>query len=154
MKRSWLILLLMVSLGFSGCSSFNPLSILQPNKPAVEVNAQVGKTNEQEQNNIKLEQGKTEQTADTISNDTSYKADVVNQIVNGLTWWQLVAIIVLAGVALPSWKELGYGVKLTLVEGYKGVRFVLADILQLLVVPVKGVRDFLLSLFGKSSTIK
>ena len=133
----------------SGCSSFNPLSVLSPDKPAVEVNAQVGKTNEQEQNNIKLEQGKTEQTADTISNDTSYKADVVNQIANELTWWQMLAIVILAGAALPSWREMGTGFKSIVVEFYRGVRFILTDIASLVIIPCKGLANFILKLIGR-----
>ena len=147
MKRAAIFLAL--SLTLSGCvlTSLNPFS----SKPSVDISANVGKNVEQEKNNIKLEQGttNTKQEAEKISNDTSYKADVVNQIANELTWWQLVAIIVLAGVALPSWRELGVGIKAILVESYKGLRFVITDLCSLVVVPIKGLGNYLLVLFGR-----
>lgn len=152
LKTSGLIILIgMSSVSLSGCSSLGALDFLSPNKPSVEANVQLGKTNEQEQNNIKLEQGKTEQTADTISNDTSYKADVVNQIANELTWWQMLAIVILAGAALPSWREMGTGFKSIAVEFYRGVRFILTDIASLVIIPCKGLANFILKLIGRET---
>ena len=43
-----LVPIVLFSLILSSCASLNPLDVLNPNKPSLEVNAQVGKTNEQE----------------------------------------------------------------------------------------------------------
>ncbi len=149
----WLKVLLFTALisGSSGCASLNPLDILNPSK-GVEVSANVGKNVEQEKNNIKLEQGTTttKQEAETISNDTSYKSDVVNQITNELTWWQWLLILACVGAALPSWREMGVGVKVAVSEGYKGLRFIAIDICNLLVVPVRGFGDWILKALGRT----
>ena len=140
MKRTMVPLLVVLSL--QGCSTLGSLtSVLTPDKPSIEVNAQVAKNAEQEKSVIKLESGGTKQTADTISNSTSTtsNADVINQIANEMTWWQYLAVIVCAGVALPSWKEL-----------YTGVKVVLSDTAGAFIVnPIKGVANFVLLILGK-----
>jgi len=121
-----------------GCSSINPLSVLT-DKPSIEVNAQVAKNAEHSQSLISVESEGTKQTADSISNTTSTKADVINQITNELTWWQLVAIIICAGVAIPSSREL-----------YGGVKLVITDTLNAFIIyPLKGISNFILKLFGR-----
>lgn len=151
-KFALIVLIGISSITFSGCS----LTDFVKPKPSVEANAQVGKENHQknEDNQFKIESGTTEQKANAISNDTSYKADVVNQITSNLNWWQMVLIVVLAGVALPSWKELGAGFKYSVIEIYKGVRFMMIDLFSLILVPCKGIRDFILELLGKKTDAK
>lgn len=105
-----------------------------------QVNAQVGKENNQEVSTVKVETGTTNQKAEEISNDTSYQADIVNQITNQLTWWQMLFIIVIAGAALPSFKEM-----------YAGVKIVVGDVLHVfIVIPSKAISKFILILCGKT----
>ena len=121
-----------------GCSSLNPLSMLTP-KPSIEVNANVGKNVNQDKNVLKVETGTTNQTADAISNDTAYKADTINQITNSLTPLELLIIVIMAGAALPSFKEM-----------YIGLKVVIADVLKTFIVtPITAIADFVLLLMGK-----
>ena len=135
------LLLVAIILLTSSCASLNPLDILNPSKPSLEVNAQVGKTNEQEKNNIKLESGTKEvkQEADTISNDQNYVADKIENITQGMSKWELALYTLLAGFAIPN-----IGVF------YKGLKVIIADTYNAIVVtPLKGVSGFILKLFGK-----
>lgn len=127
-------LVILVVMVLSGCSSLNPLSVLTP-KPQFEVNAAVGKTVSQEKALAKVETG-DKQVADEISNDTSYQSDVVNQITNNLTWWQMLVIVICAGAALPSFKEM-----------YSGIKIIIGDVLDcFIIIPVRSVRDFIMDL--------
>ena len=136
MKITILGLLLLL---LNGCSSVNPLSVISP-KPQLEVNANVGKNVSQEKSLGKVEVTSSNQTADEISNDTTYDADVVNQITNNLTWWQMLMMIICAGAALPSFKEM-----------YAGVKIIIGDILYCFIVyPIKNTSEFLLSMKSKS----
>ena len=75
----YLILATMIT-ALTGCSALSGMSSLFGKKPSVEVNANVGKNVKQEKSQVKIETGKTEQTADNISNDTSYQAKTITQI--------------------------------------------------------------------------
>ena len=130
----------LLALFLTSCS-LTPFDVLTP-KPSVEVNAAVGKNVEQEKSLAKIESGKVEtnQEAETISNDTTttVQGDSIQNIVNGMTWWEKLIAIVCIGAALPSFKEM-----------YQGVKVVVGDILQTFIVyPAKSIADFLLKLKG------
>lgn len=140
MKR--LLLSLMLCFSVISCASLNPLDILNPDKPSLEVNAQVGKTNEQEKNNIKVESGKQEikQEADKISNDHNYTADKIENITQSMSKWELALYTLLAGIAIPKANVL-----------YNGVKTVVRDVFDAAIgTPVKGISNFILKLFGKA----
>jgi prepilin-type N-terminal cleavage/methylation domain-containing protein len=103
----------------ASCASLNPLDILNPDKPSLEVSAQVGKTNEVEKSNIKLESGKQEikQEAEKITNDNNYTAESMENIVQGMSLVELLIVIVLAGIAIPSIDKV-----------YKGIKVVISDV--------------------------
>lgn len=135
------ILLVATFLSLSSCASLNPLDVLNPNKPSLEVNAQVGKTNEQEKNNIKIEDKKTEvkQEADSITNDTNYTADKIENITQGMSKLELLLFALLAGWAIP-----------TPTKTFEFVKRVVSDTINILVVmPVKGFADFILKVLGR-----
>lgn len=116
----------------------NPLSMFTK-KPSIEVNANIGKNVNQDKSMIKVETGTSNQTADQISNDTAYKADTINQITNSLTPLELLIIVIMAGAALPSFKEM-----------YVGLKVVTGDILRTAVVyPCTAISKFVLVLFGR-----
>ncbi len=132
------VITFMVAVTVSGCSTLNPLSLLS-DKPSVEVNANVGENVKQEKATIKLEQGKTEQTADNISNDTKYEAGIVNQITQNIPIEYLAIVVLLAGWVIPSPKEC-----------YVGTKWLIVDLFDTLVkTPLKGICDFVLLLLGK-----
>ena len=139
MTNSFLVtIVIMVSLAVSSCASLNPFSALTP-KPSIELNANVGENVKQEKSTIKLEQGKTEQTADSISNDTKYEAGIVNQITQNIPIEYLAIVILLAGWVVPSPKEC-----------YKGTKWLVSDLFTTLVkTPLKGICDFVLLLLGR-----
>lgn len=142
---------ILLCLTLQSCALTNPLDFFKE-EPKIETNVQLGKTNESEQNKLKIEQsGDTiKQDADTISNDTSYKADVVNQITKNLGFWELVLLIVCAGFAIPSYKEVGMGAETTVVKLYSGLKVLTTDILNgIIVTPVRGTKNFILELFGR-----
>lgn len=125
----------------TSCASLNPLDVLNPAKPSLEVSAQVGKTNEQEKNNIKVEDGKTEvkQEADSISNDKNYNADKIENIVQGMSKFELALFTLLAGIAIPSYKVL-----------YDGIKTIISDTFNnVIVYPIKGIAVFILKLLGR-----
>jgi len=109
----------------ASCASLNPLDILNPDKPSLEVSAQVGKTNEVEKSNIKLESGKQEikQEAEKITNDNNYTAESMENIVQGMSLVELLIVIVLAGIAIPSIDKV-----------YKGIKVVISDVWSAVVV--------------------
>lgn len=100
MKRVLLIILLAIS----GCSSINPLSLLNPSKPSIEANVNMGKNVEQEKSNVKLETGtkNVKQDAETISNDTKYKADSIKQITQNIPPYIIYIVIALSGLAIDG----------------------------------------------------
>ena len=117
----------------------NPLALLSE-KPSVEVNANIGENVKQEKSTLKLEQGKTEQTADEISNDTKYEADVINQITENVPIEYLLIMVLLAGWAVPAPKEC-----------YNSAKWLVVDVFQtIVVVPIKGVANFTLLLLGRN----
>lgn len=123
---------------FSGCASLNPISALA-GKPSVELNANVGENVKQEKSTLKVEQGKTEQTADTISNDTKYEAGVVNQITQNIPIEYLMIVILLAGWVIPSPSQC-----------YTGTKWLISDLFDSLVKsPLKGIANFCLLLLGR-----
>lgn len=133
--------LLTIALLLTSCASLNPLDILSPDKPSLEVTAQVGKTNEQEKNNIKVEEGKTEvkQEADSITNDTNYTADKIENITQGMSKLELLLFALLAGWAIP-----------TPAKTFEFVKRVVSDTINILIViPVKGFADFILKVLGR-----
>lgn len=109
----------------TSCASLNPLEVLNPKKPSIEANLQVGKSNEQEKNNIKLQGNTTEyrQDAEAISNDKNYTAEVINNITQNITWWQLLIIIPLIGAALPSWKEYWMAIRVVTKDTFSGLLY-------------------------------
>ncbi len=132
----YLLVVLMVLLTTS-CASLNPLDVLNPNKPSLEVNTQLGKTNESESNNIKVETGKQEykQEAEKISNDRNYNADKIENIVQGMSLVEFVIVVLLAGIAIPKASEV-----------YRGVKVVVSDVWGAVVLaPIKAIG----SLFGR-----
>jgi len=125
----------------TSCASLNPLDVLNPAKPSLEVNAQVGKTNEQEKNNIKVEGGKTEvkQEAEAITNDTNYTADKIENITQGMSKLELLLFALLAGWAIP-----------TPAKTFEFVKRVASDTINMIIVtPVKGLADFILKVLGR-----
>lgn len=135
------ILLALTALLMVSCASLNPLDILSPDKPSLEVNAQIGKTNEQEKNNIKVEEGKTEvkQEADSITNDTNYTADKIENITQGMSKLELLLFALLAGWAIP-----------TPAKTFEFVKRVVSDTINILIVtPVKGFAGFILKVLGR-----
>lgn len=137
-----IIVVAAITLLLSGCALTGALDFFKPSK-GVEVSAQVGKTNNQEKNALKLENkvdNSTTQEADTISNkeETVYENSTIENITKSLDPLELALLVVLAGVALPSWKEL-----------YTGVKVVLGDTYQALTFPLREVGRYLLKLFGK-----
>ena len=157
MKR--LLLSLILCFSVISCASLNPLDILNPDKPSLEVNAQVGKTNEQEKNNIKVESGKQEikQEADKISNDHNYKADTIENITQQFSKEVLYLVLALIGIviflggwAIPPPKECLVAIETLLKKTYLGIKFVISDILfTFILTPIKAIADFILKLFGK-----
>ena len=127
----WLIIL---CLTLSGCSALNPLDVLSPDKPKIEVNAQVAKNAKLEKSNIKLDSNNTNQTADTISNDTKQTADNIKNITQNMPPWVLMLIVVLAALAFDS-KEFIKGIK--------------SSIRDIFIVPIKGVANFILLILGR-----
>lgn len=125
------------------CSSVNPLSMLSPDKPSIEVNAQIAKNAEQDKSVIKLEQGGTKQTADSISNDTRYEASVVNQITQNMTPFQITVLLftsLFVGWLLPDPVRVGVAVDKFIKYVFKGV----------VIYPIKSVANFVLVAMGRS----
>ena len=135
------VLMFIAAFAMVGCA-MNPLSALMPDKPSIELNANVGKNVKQEKAAVKIETGKTEQTAETISNDTKYEAKTISQITNQMPMWMFAVVILLAGWAIPTPRECMLGVK-SLVNSSAGV------VGNILVTPCKGAANFILLLCGR-----
>ena len=135
------LLLVVTFLSLTSCASLNPLDVLNPAKPSLEVNAQVGKTNEQEKNNIKVEEGKTEvkQEAEAITNDTNYTADKIENVVQGMSKFELIVFALLAGIAIPTYGTM-----------YKAFKVILSDVYgAVIVTPLRSISDFILKVIGR-----
>ena len=136
-----LVSIIFFSLILSSCASLNPLDVLNPNKPSLEVNAQVGKTNEQEKNNIKLESGKqeTKQEAEKITNDNNYTADKIENVVQGMSKFELIVFAMLAGIAIPTYTTM-----------YKALKIIIGDVYNAVIVtPLKSLSWFVLKMLGR-----
>ena len=136
-----IISIILLSFLITSCASLNPLNVLNPNKPSLEVNAQVGKTNEQEKNNIKLESGKqdTKQEAEKITNDNNYTADKIENVVQGMSKFELIVFALLAGIAIPTYTTM-----------YKAMKIVIADTYNAVIVtPLKSLSWFVLKILGR-----
>lgn len=136
MKKS-IPLLILALLFVPACASFNPFDLA---KPQVELNANVGENVKQEKSQVKVEQGKTEQTADSITNDTSYTADEITQVTEHIPVWFIVLALILAGWVIPTPGQTVRGVT-SLVKGLWSA---------LIVSPVRGFGDFLLKLLNRT----
>ena len=128
MKIRGLFLAIMLVMGLQGCSSLNPLSFLS-DKPSVEVNANVGKNVKQEKSVISASSGKTEQTADTISNGKQ-EATTIKNITENVPFDVMLLIVLLAGLAID-----GKGFLVTVRSDVKGL--------------IKFPFNFILLLFGR-----
>jgi len=103
-----LIIIALMSFSLQSCSNLNPLDLINPEKPSLEVNANVGKNVQQEKSNIKVESGSktVKQDAEVISNDikTDIKADIVNQITNNVTTTHIILFGLMCGFV--GWMQL------------------------------------------------
>lgn len=116
---------------FTGCSS-SIVKALAGDKPSVEANVNVGKNVKQDKAAVKIETGTTAQTADNISNDTSYKAKTINQISQDVPPYIIILLVLAFGWLIPD-----------PLQTYKGFKFLLYDITQsFFVVPGKAVLRF------------
>lgn len=122
----------------TSCASLNPLDFFK-DEPKIETNLNVGKNVQQEQSKLKIEQGKTEQKADNISNDTQYSANKITQITQNIPIWYLLLAVLLGGWVIPSPKECYSGVKVLTTELFNGI----------IITPVKGIANFILVMFGR-----
>lgn len=120
MNKSIKCLLIIFTLtAFTGCSSLGGLGSLFGKKPQIEVNANVGKNVKQNKSQVQIETGKTEQTADHISNDTAYTAQTVNQLTQNIPPYIILLLVLGFGWLIPD--------PLT---SYRGFKFLLYDITQ------------------------
>lgn len=132
--------LLILLLGLVQGCAVNPLDLFTP-KPGIEVNAQVAKNADMQKSVLSVNQGAVKQTADDISNDTSYEAATVNQITNNITPFQLVILCLLAGWALPD-----------PIRCYAGTKHVVIDILKgVIVYPISAIAQFILKFFNNGN---
>lgn len=136
------IIMISMMLFMVGCASLNPLDIIKE-KPGIEVNAAVGKNVEQEKSLVKMDSGKDiKQEAETISNDTKYKADTIEQITNQMPPWMFFVVIFLAGWAIPDPKVCFGATKNVICEITVGVGKALSA-------PFRGIANFILLLFNR-----
>lgn len=107
----------------ASCSVMDASRLLDPSKPTYDVTAQVGKTNNQEKNNIKLETNGKEykQDAERISNDHNYTADSIKNITQGMSTFELLILVVLAGVAIPTTAQIYSGIKVVIGDIWTGL---------------------------------
>lgn len=141
MKRLVMLSAFTFPLLITSCASLNPLDVLNPAKPSLEVNAQVGKTNEQEKNNIKLESGKQDvrQEAEKISNDNNYTAEKIENVVQGMSKFELIVFALLAGIAIPTYTTM-----------YKALKIIIGDVYNAVIVtPLKSLSWFVLKMLGR-----
>lgn len=126
------LLLALALLLLPACSTLNPFDVLT-DKPSLDISANVGENVSQEKSNIKLETGRTEQTADEISNDTAYNADSIQNITNQMPPWMFFVMVFLAGWAIPDYKICFCGLGKTIKA------------------PFIGTANFILKLLGRES---
>ena len=125
-------LVIVVCLLTTGCSSLGGLGAFFGKKPSIEVNANVGKNVKQDKNQVKIESGKTEQTADQISNDTSYQAKNITQITQDIPPYIIILLVLGFGWLIPD-----------PLACYKGFKFLVYDMTQsFFVVPGKAIIRF------------
>lgn len=109
MKRSFLTLALFWVL--SGCSPGGALSLLTGGGPNVAANVQAGKTNSQSIGQTLLNDQKIvrpeARTIEQSVGDTGVRAETVEQVFNtNVDPWMIVFIAFLAGVLVPSHREI------------------------------------------------
>ena len=141
MKNSiWAALLVCFSL--QGCALTNPLDMFSE-KPKIETNVALGKNVQTEKNHLKLEQGTTNSKQEAkdggIIENGKQEADVIKNITQNVPIEYLGLIVLLAGWAIPSPRETGKAIKALTTEVIGGI----------VVTPIKGVANFILSLFGR-----
>ena len=151
-----LFTIIVVCLSLQGCALTNPLDFFKDDKPKIETNVQLGKTNNHEQNKLKLENGNTTNNQEAkdggiIKNggqevqsggkleNGKQEADVIKNITQNVPLEYLAFMILLAGWAIPSPKETYSGLKVLTGEVVNGI----------LVSPVKGIANFILKLFNR-----
>ena len=123
----YLILATMIT-ALTGCSALSSFGSAFTKKPSIEVNANVGKNVKQEKAQLKIETHKTEQTAENISNDTSYQAKTITQITQDIPPYIIGLLILGFGWLIPDPMQC-----------YKGFKFLVYDITQsFFVVPGKA----------------
>jgi len=116
----------------TGCSALSGMGAMFGKKPSIEVNANVGKNVKQEKSQVKIETHKTEQTAENISNDTSYQAKTITQITQDIPPYIIALLILGFGWLIPSPMEC-----------YRGFKFLVYDMTQsFFVVPGKAIIRF------------
>lgn len=142
MKRLAIVFALLLTLG--GCAATDIIGMFTPGKPSIEANANVGKNVEQDKSVVKMENGNTtnKQEAESISNDTKYEAQTIQQITNQLPPWMFGLVILLAGWAIPTPKEC-----FAMLKGVIGSVFTGAG--GLIKTVFKSGANFILLLFGK-----
>jgi len=129
--KKYLVLVALIT-ALTGCSALGGLGSLFGKKPSTEVNANVGKNVKQEKAQLKVETGKTEQTAENISNDTSYSAKTITQITQDIPPYIIALLILGFGWLIPSPMEC-----------YRGFKFLVYDMTQsFFVVPGKAIIRF------------
>tara|TARA_R110000803_G_scaffold5230_5_gene17344 strand:+ start:2922 stop:3371 length:450 start_codon:yes stop_codon:yes gene_type:complete len=115
-----------------GCSSLGGLGAMFGKKPSIEANVNVGKNVKQDKSQIKIEAGKTDQTADSISNDTSYQAKTITQMTQNIPPYIIILLVLGFGWLIPD-----------PLQSYKGFKFLVYDVTQsFFVVPCKAVMRF------------
>lgn len=127
-----LLVIVCLSIALTGCSALSGIGSLLGKKPSIEVNANVGKNVKQEKAQVKVETGKTEQTADVISNDTSYTAESITQITQSIPPYIIGLLILGFGWLIPDPMHC-----------YKAIKFLLWDITKgLVITPGKAIIRF------------
>lgn len=120
----------------ASCSILDAGRLLNPDKPSLEVNAQVGKSNSQEKSTIKIQTGQDlKQDAEKITNDSNYAAERIENITQGMSTFELILMIVLAGLAIPNYSDVLRGVKEIIVDVYKGCKVVITDLFSIITKP-------------------
>lgn len=126
----------------ASCSVLDAGRLLTPDKPSLEVSAQIGKSNSQEKSTIKIQTGQDlKQDAEKITNDSNYVAERIENITQGMSGFELMAMIILAGLAIPTAGGVALGFKVVVVEAYKGLKVVLGDIASVITKPITFLFD-------------